>query len=245
MKRAATGLAVGASPAKRQTSLAAFVKRSPQVKAEPSVKRESTAVQAISPDSTLMLKSETKRDPSPDIQVIDETPSSPTPSSKRRKLSDSEGEPKPIPTSNPLEPFTYPPQNHSSYHLPPHPGYNHPFPITPPPSTLLEKMAFNTASKPIFKPELGLDLLYFKSFIDRSCSHDLMQYLLDEMPWYRVKYTVRGININTPRWTTVFGKDATEGKWDSYPVKPRAIPEMLLRLMQMGEWPIIARLSGG
>ena len=56
------------------------------------------------------------------------------------------------------------------------------------------------------------------------------------MPWYRVTYTTKGFTVNTPRWTTVFGKDLQSKDWSGYPagVKPRAIPEILLRLMEIG-----------
>ena len=128
----------------------------------------------------------------------------------------------------------YPPPNHPSYHLPPSPSYNHPISIAPIPASL--NLKFNTAAKSIFKAEFGLDLLYLKRFIDPSCSRQLTKYLLDTLPWYRVKYTVRGIDINTPRWTTVFGKDSTSTPWNGYDkASPKAIPPILLKLMQRGE----------
>ncbi|WVF72222.1 hypothetical protein IAT40_007034 [Kwoniella sp. CBS 6097] len=72
--------------------------------------------------------------------------------------------------------------------------------------------------------------------ISLPSSKELMKYLLEELPWYRVKYTVRGININTPRYTTVFGKDSTDIPWTGYQkCKPRAIPEVLLNLMRKVE----------
>ncbi|WWD10059.1 hypothetical protein V865_008192 [Kwoniella europaea PYCC6329] len=81
-----------------------------------------------------------------------------------------------------------------------------------------------------------LDLVYYKSFIDKSSSKELMSFLLDNLPWYRVKYMVRGININTPRYTTVFGKDSTDIPWSGYmKCRPRAIPEVLERLMRKVE----------
>lgn len=128
----------------------------------------------------------------------------------------------------------YPLPNHPSYHLPPTTSYNHPFPPSPIPQSLLTSLKFNSTSKSITNPELGLDLLYFKPFIERTASRELLTFLLDTLPWYRVKYVVRGININTPRWTTVFGKDRTGLPWESYKCKPRAIPPILLRLMQKG-----------
>lgn len=140
--------------------------------------------------------------------------------------------------SEPVDDSDYPPPNHPSYHFPPSGSYNHPFTIPPIPQSLSSSLAFNASPKVIAKPELGLDLLYFKRFIDATCSSELTQYLLDSMPWYRVKYVVRGISINTPRYTTVFGKDATTTPWHGYDkAEPRAIPPILLKLMQKGESP--------
>ena len=128
------------------------------------------------------------------------------------------------------------PHSHPSYRAPPTTTFNHPFPIAPVPENLLSSFSFNDPAKSIIKPELGLDLLYFKRFIDPSCSGGLKKYLLDALPWYRVKYKVRGIDINTPRYTTVFGKDATDTPWRGYDkAEPRAIPRILLMLMKKGE----------
>lgn len=127
----------------------------------------------------------------------------------------------------------YPPRDHPSYRPPPRPDFNHPFLIAPVPQTLKDTFAVNPIGTAIYKP-LELDLLYFKRFIDPSCTRQLTKYLLEELPWQRVRYTVRGIQINTPRWTTVFGKDATEKPWTGYKSKPRAIPEVLLMLMKHG-----------
>ncbi|ORY24979.1 hypothetical protein BCR39DRAFT_445565, partial [Naematelia encephala] len=115
------------------------------------------------------------------------------------------------------------------------PSYNHPFSISPPPPALLESLAFTPQTRTITKPDLGLDLLYLKHFVSPACSRALMAYLLSALPWYRVTYMVRGIRINTPRFTTVFGKDSTNTPWDGYKVSPRAIPPILLRLMQKVE----------
>lgn len=132
-------------------------------------------------------------------------------------------------------PFDYPPADHPSYSRPPSPAYNHPITIRPPATSLLDSLTFSQSPKSILKPSLNLDLLYFHPFISPPASRQLFDYFLDHLPWYRVKYTVRGISINTPRWTTVFGKDASTKAWTGYTVKPRAIPEILLRLMEIGE----------
>ena len=134
---------------------------------------------------------------------------------------------------DPSEPSTYPPPSHPSYAPPPSPTHNHPFPIPSPPPHLLSSLQFNPNPRPILKPKLDLDLLYFNQFISGG-SKGLYGYLLDSLPWYRVTYVTKGITINTPRWTTVFGKDCSSREWGGYAVKPRAIPEILLRLMEIG-----------
>lgn len=144
-----------------------------------------------------------------------------------------------------IDPYiNYPPANHASYRPPPCPDYNHPITITSPPPALISALKFNTIPKIINSPA-DLDLLFFHRFIDPSVARKLTKYLLDEMPWYRVNYKTRGgMDIKTPRYTTVFGKDATHLPWDQYlKWKPRAIPEILLRLMQKGQ-PILHRVGG-
>jgi hypothetical protein len=147
-------------------------------------------------------------------------------------------------TIDPLTAFTYPPASHPSYHPPPSPSHNHPFSIPSPSTILLSNLSFNPTPKIIVKPELNLDLLYFNQFI-ASGSKELYTYLLDSLPWYRVTYTTKGFTVNTPRWTTVFGKDSAGKEWSGYPtgVKPRAIPEILLRLMEIGMSPLPLSVS--
>ncbi|KAL2826435.1 hypothetical protein BDW59DRAFT_160955 [Aspergillus cavernicola] len=62
-----------------------------------------------------------------------------------------------------------------------------------------------------------LDLLYFPPFILSSTSRHLFQFLRCELAFYHIQYTIQytirhgGLNtqINTPRFTTVFGGDET------------------------------------
>lgn len=79
----------------------------------------------------------------------------------------------------------------------------------------------------IKKDSQELDLLYFNGFIAGAGTRrkDFFEYLRSALPFYRVKYTVRGIAINTPRYTTVFGCDPTDAKPSVYKIKPRAIPK--------------------
>ena len=139
------------------------------------------------------------------------------------------------PSSSTIITTPFPPRDHPSYRPPPTPTFNHPFPIPPIPDTL--DLQTNSSFTSHLKPALGLELLYFKHFIKPSCSRDVTKYLLEALPWYRVKYTVRGLDINTPRFTTVFGKDLSDRSWTGYKCKPRAIPTILLQLMQKGSFP--------
>lgn len=224
----------------RQGSIANFLKRTPT---KPVAAKKEVKDEVIDLTSSLEPAS---------AEHVEET----GPSPKRRKLS-----PEPYPkvpcddydlkglpvqtvggskssssrlTLDTTEKFTYPGADHVSYSSPPSPAYNHPFSISPPPLSLLEKLSFSQSPRAILKPNLNLDLLYFDQFIASPGSRELYDYLLDSLPWYRVKYTTRGIDINTPRWTTVFGKDSSTKSWTGYNVKPRAIPEILLRLMEIG-----------
>lgn len=66
----------------------------------------------------------------------------------------------------------------------------------------------NTFPKSI-KDKLDLDLLYYQPLFPALISRQLFEFLRKEFCWYRVTYQVRGITINTPRFTTVFGLDDT------------------------------------
>lgn len=59
-----------------------------------------------------------------------------------------------------------------------------------------------------------LDLLYFEPYVPRgAAAASLFRFLRAELPFYRVEYDIRrgglSTHIRTPRWTTVFGIDAT------------------------------------
>ncbi|KAG0614063.1 hypothetical protein M758_6G148700 [Ceratodon purpureus] len=89
-----------------------------------------------------------------------------------------------------------------------HPTY--PFPIADLPITsaaLQAGLAPTSAGKVIKKGDL--DLLYFQPFIKSPTANLLYKHLLEELPWYKVMYLARGMTINTPRFTTVFGLDET------------------------------------
>ncbi|GAA95500.1 hypothetical protein E5Q_02155 [Mixia osmundae IAM 14324] len=95
----------------------------------------------------------------------------------------------------------------------------------------LEAAFTRKAAKPIIKPP-DLDLLLFKPLMTPEGCSKVYSYLLNELPWYKVKYTVRkGIDIVTPRYTTVFGQDDTKTQALSrYKKRPRPIPYLLEEL---------------
>ncbi|KAK5127102.1 hypothetical protein LTR85_008462 [Meristemomyces frigidus] len=100
-----------------------------------------------------------------------------------------------------------------------------------------------------------LDLVYYQPYVPKEIQHDLFEFLRRELFFYRVKYTIkRGpteMQINTPRFTTVFGLDvtsrfdidgsvvdATSGKpvaRDAYKCKPRPMPQCLDMLRTLTE----------
>jgi len=224
--------------ASRQGSIASFFKKPvPKIELKPKVKLDSAIVQNRENSEGGGIIDLT--DDTVDNEILD------TPRKRRRLSPRLETKPKAEISASkanqellkihPNEPFTYPPPSHPSYPPPPSRTHNHPFEIPPPSQKLLENIRFNPNPKSILKPDLNLDLLYFNKFIE-SGSKELYDYLLESMPWYRVTYVTKGFTVNTPRWTTVFGKDLQSKDWSGYPVgvRPRAIPEILLRLMEIG-----------
>ncbi|KAF2436397.1 hypothetical protein EJ08DRAFT_578190 [Tothia fuscella] len=127
-----------------------------------------------------------------------------------------------------------------------HPTYPYPIPELPP--TLVESLGFVPAvdGKPI-NDQPDLDLLYYQPYIPKDAEKDLFHFLRRELFFYRVQYKIkRGpteTNINTPRYTTVFGIDETSKflpygsivdtttnkpvPADRYKSKPRPIPACL------------------
>ncbi|CAF0733279.1 unnamed protein product [Rotaria sordida] len=102
----------------------------------------------------------------------------------------------------------------------------------PLPSFILQT---NTKECRIINDKLDLDLLYITSFIPSPCDMSLYTFLLNILPWYRVKYskqTDRLVDIITPRYTTVFGIDDTQQSKEKYNRTPREIPPILNELKQ-------------
>lgn len=135
-----------------------------------------------------------------------------------------------------------------------HPTYPYPIPHLPP--DISEVLQFVPASdERAINDKTDLDLLYYQPFIPKEITTSLFEFLRRELFYYRVKYNIkRGpveTQINTPRFTTVFGLDETArfttdgtivdaqtGKAlpkDTYKCQPRPLPEVLDSLRKLTE----------
>lgn len=91
----------------------------------------------------------------------------------------------------------------------------YPFPIPALPSHNEVSLVHGTpAHDPrIINNQPDLDLQYFQPYIARQTANELFKFLRRELPFYRVQYQIKrgGIDtqINTPRYTTIFGVDET------------------------------------
>lgn len=153
-------------------------------------------------------------------------------------------EPAPLDNSN-LETSNYP---------------NYPFPVPRLPPHLLSQLSDVPASQgKEINDQPDLDLLYFQPYIPRSIETDLFEFLRRELFFYRVQYTIKRYGtetqINTPRFTTVFGVDTSSTftsdgtlvdsqtskpiPTDRYkacaPDTPRPLPQCLDHLRQLTE----------
>jgi hypothetical protein len=136
-----------------------------------------------------------------------------------------------------------------------HPTYPHPLQHLP--SDIIETLNFAPADEgKAINDQPDLDLLYFQPYIPKDIQRPLFEFLRRELFFYRVKYNIkRGpveTQINTPRYTTVFGVDETSrfdgsgevvdavtgkpptGK-EAYTCNPRPIPESLDLLRRLTE----------
>lgn len=135
-----------------------------------------------------------------------------------------------------------------------HPTY--PFPVVKLPPTVSDALGFAPAAEAkVINDQPDLDLLYFQPYIPAEIEKDLFEFLRKELFFYRVQYTIkRGpveTQINTPRWTTVFGVDetsvfASDGSIldaqtnkpvpkDRYKCAPRPLPSCLDELRKLTE----------
>ncbi|KAF3769070.1 hypothetical protein M406DRAFT_251339 [Cryphonectria parasitica EP155] len=90
----------------------------------------------------------------------------------------------------------------------------YPFPIPDFPAHISKDLSSLPAVEGrVINDQPDLDLLYFEPYVPTYLAKDVFSFLRSQLPFYRVKYTIkRGsteTNINTPRYTTVFGLDET------------------------------------
>ena len=101
------------------------------------------------------------------------------------------------------EPSDKPPSNHTTY----------PFPIPRLPPSLSDSLSEvpSLEDGECIADQPHLDLVYFQNYIPKYVEADLFDYLRENLFFYRVQYKIkRGpveTQINTPRYTTVFGVD--------------------------------------
>lgn len=93
-----------------------------------------------------------------------------------------------------------------------HPSY--PFAIPHLPTLYKELLGFAPAKEGILmNDKLDLDLVYYQPYIPSTIAVGLFEFMRQELPFYRVQYTITRFGkiteINTPRFTTVFGIDET------------------------------------
>jgi alkylated DNA repair dioxygenase AlkB len=133
---------------------------------------------------------------------------------------------------------------------------SYPFAIPHLPVPFSEQLGFApTEEGKLMNDQLDLDLVYYQPYIPSSISSGLFEFLRQELPFYRVQYNImRGgiqTQINTPRFTTVFGVDETSrfspdgslidaktGKpveKSRYKCAPRLIPHCLEELKKVTE----------
>lgn len=133
---------------------------------------------------------------------------------------------------------------------------SYPFSIPHLPSSMEEQLGFAPAHEGMLitdKPHL--DLVYYRPYIPPAITAGFFEFLRQELPFYRVQYTITRFGkktvINTPRFTTVFGIDETcrfdlngnivdaqTGKKveaSRFKCKPRPIPQCLNELQKVTE----------
>jgi alkylated DNA repair dioxygenase AlkB len=132
----------------------------------------------------------------------------------------------------------------------------YPFPVAQFPTEICNTLGFCPATEPEkLGKEPDLDLLYFKPYIPKEIATDVFKFLREKLFFYRVVYNInRGsitTQINTPRYTTVFGVDDTARFLDDgqlvdaktnkslpanhFKCKPRPIPGCLNELPKIVE----------
>jgi alkylated DNA repair dioxygenase AlkB len=130
----------------------------------------------------------------------------------------------------------------------------YPFAIPFLPAPFKDQLGFAPAEEgKVMNDQLDLDMVYYQPYIPDTISAGVFDFLRQELPFYRVQYNInRGgvqTQINTPRFTTVFGIDETsrfagdgsivDAKTakhvgpKAYKCKPRPIPQCLDELRKI------------
>jgi len=133
---------------------------------------------------------------------------------------------------------------------------SYPFAIPHLPAPFAEQLGFSPAEEgKLMNDQLDLDMVYYQPYIPATIAPGVFEFLRQELPFYRVQYNItRGsvqTQINTPRFTTVFGVDdtsrfAVDGtivdaksgqkvEASRYKCKPRPIPQCLDQLRKITE----------
>ncbi|KAH7379100.1 hypothetical protein DE146DRAFT_625983 [Phaeosphaeria sp. MPI-PUGE-AT-0046c] len=132
----------------------------------------------------------------------------------------------------------------------------YPFAIPHLPAPFMDQLGFAPADEgKVMNDQVDLDMVYYQPYIPSSISAGVFDFLRQELPFYRVQYTITRFGtptqINTPRFTTVFGIDET-ARFDSeggivdaktgkrvdkkaYKCVPRPIPQCLDELRKVTE----------
>lgn len=134
--------------------------------------------------------------------------------------------------------------------------HTYPFPIPHLPHGLVEILNFSPAIEGrIINDQPDLDLVYYQPYIPQEIQQTIFDFLRRELFFYRVKYTIKRGEIetliHTPRFTTVFGLDATSHftpngaiidarnghpvPKTAYKAPPRPIPHCLALLQRLTE----------
>jgi alkylated DNA repair dioxygenase AlkB len=127
-----------------------------------------------------------------------------------------------------VEPQLSPEKEQQSSDSSSHPAYPWAVPNLPP-KIAAELETLVTASGKEIKNQPHLDLVYFQPFIPRTIERAYFEFLRSELFFYRVKYSIQRFGketeINTPRFTTVFGIDETS----RFIAEPASIVEVFNR----------------
>jgi alkylated DNA repair dioxygenase AlkB len=133
---------------------------------------------------------------------------------------------------------------------------SYPFAIPNLPAPFREQLGFApTEEGKLMNDQLDLDMVYYQPYMPPTLAPGMFEFYRQELPFYRVQYTIKrgnvATNINTPRFTTVFGIDETSKFTDDgtiidakmgkkveanrYKCAPRPIPQCLDELRKITE----------